>query len=150
MLTNGLEAFDTTLQKTHTWLKEIMQELGWSNRHWAYAALRGVLHSLRDRLPAAEAVQLGAQLPMLIRGLYYEGWKPSGKPLRERDSEQFLVDVLSAFGETALVDIATSPAKNAEAVVRAVLGVLSRHTTECASIRRLLPASLRSMWPALD
>jgi uncharacterized protein (DUF2267 family) len=31
-----------------------------------------VLHALRDRLTVEEASDLAAQLPMLIRGLYYE------------------------------------------------------------------------------
>jgi uncharacterized protein (DUF2267 family) len=69
--------FDRTLYKTHTWLKEIMEVLGTEDRHRAYMALRAVLHALRDRLTVEEVAQLGAQLPMLIRGLYYEGWDRS-------------------------------------------------------------------------
>jgi uncharacterized protein (DUF2267 family) len=34
-----------------------------------------MLHALRDRLPPEIAVHLSAQLPMLVRGIYYEGWK---------------------------------------------------------------------------
>ncbi len=63
--------------------------MGLSDRHAAYRVLRAVLHALRDRLTVAETVDLGAQLPMLIRGLYYEGWTPNDKPLRERTREKF-------------------------------------------------------------
>jgi uncharacterized protein (DUF2267 family) len=74
MSTTGLEIFDTTVQKTHIWLNEIMDELGWEdNWHRAYLALRTVLHELRDHLTTEEATDLGAQLPMLVRGFYYEG-----------------------------------------------------------------------------
>jgi len=143
----GLEAFDTTVQKTHVWLREIMEELDWKDRHWAYLALRGVLHAVRDRLPVDEVVQLGAQLPMLVRGIFYEGWKPAGKPLRERHREEFLMDAMSGFGEAALANILALHTTDAEAVVRAVFGLLSRHTTEADSIRHALPAEIRALWP---
>ena len=69
------EVFDTTIQKTQVWLNDLMSELDWEDKpHKAYMALRTVLHALRDRLMVVVAVQLGAQLPMLIRGFYYEGW----------------------------------------------------------------------------
>ena len=66
------DIFDGTLQKTQIWLNELMTALDWENHpHKAYLALRTVLHALRDRLTVEEAVQLGAQLPMLVRGFYY-------------------------------------------------------------------------------
>lgn len=144
---SGLEAFDTTLRKTQLWIKEIMHALHFQDRHLAYLALKGVLHSLRDRLPVDEAVQLGAQLPMLVRGLYYEGWRAAGKPLRERHQEAFLMDAMKYFGEGALTALLTPPRTEAADVVRAVLRVLSRHTTEAASLRSLLSADLRALWP---
>jgi uncharacterized protein (DUF2267 family) len=67
----GLDVFDTTVHKTNSWLKEIMDELGIDNRHQAYQALRGTLQTLRDRPPVEEATHLDAQLPMLISGIYY-------------------------------------------------------------------------------
>jgi len=74
-----------------------MQELQSEDRQLAYAALRATLHALRDRLTVEEAVQFGAQLPMLLRGMYYEGWTPSGKPLQE-DREEFLAHIQEHFG----------------------------------------------------
>jgi uncharacterized protein (DUF2267 family) len=67
--TSGLEVFDTTLQKTQLWLKEIVTELEWQhNPSWAYRALRSVLHALHDYLGIEEATDLATLLPMLIRG----------------------------------------------------------------------------------
>ncbi len=74
-MTTGLAVFDTTVQETNLWLKGIMEGLHTDDRHLAYLALRATLHALRDRLGPENAVHLAAQLPMLVRGLYYEGWR---------------------------------------------------------------------------
>jgi uncharacterized protein (DUF2267 family) len=141
MSTTGLEAFDTTLQKTHAWLKELMEELEWEDRHKAYLALRTVLHALRDHLTVEEVAQLGAQLPLLIRGIYYEGWNPSGKPVRERHRENFLAAIAYAFRS----DLSPAP----QTIARAVFTVLSHRITEgeIEDVKHLLPKELREMWP---
>ncbi len=71
-----LDVLDTTVQKTHEWLRDIKDELGFDNDHAAYAALRATLHGLRDLLVTDQVARFGAQLPMLVRGIYYEGWNP--------------------------------------------------------------------------
>jgi uncharacterized protein (DUF2267 family) len=88
----GLDVFDTTLQKTNDWLNDLMQRQGWT-RPRAYRALRATLHALRDRLIVEEVAELAAQLPMLIRGFYYEGWDPTGSPVKARRKEQFLAHI---------------------------------------------------------
>lgn len=140
MSATGLEVFDTTLQKTHSWLKDIMQELHTDNRQLAYSALRATLHTLRDRLPVQEAVKLGAQLPMLIRGMYYEGWTLTGKPRKERHTEDFLAHVRDHFRDN--LD------RDPEQIARAVFTVLGQHMTagELEGIGQLLPKELRAFW----
>ena len=141
MSATGLDVFDTTLQKTHIWLKDLMQVLGTEDRHRAYLALRATLHALRDRLTVEEVAQLGAQLPMLIRGFYYEGWDPTGKPLRVRHKEQFLDQIEQQFKSDDRID--------PERVARAVFTVLANRVTEgeIEDVKCVLPAEIRDLWP---
>ena len=132
--------FNKTLQKTDAWLKDLKEELDWQDTHKAYLALRAVLHVLRDRLTIEEATDLAAQLPMLVRGFYFEGWDPSGKPLKERHQEEFLAHVKTYFSK----DDRVIPEK----VVRAVFRVLSKHITkgEIDDIKNSLPAEVSVLW----
>jgi len=139
MAATGLKAFDTTVEKTNIWLKEIMEDMGTEDRHRAYLALTAVLHALRDRLPVNEAVHLGAQFPMLIRGLYYEGWDPGRQPIKH-DRESFLQYVQNHFR--------TEPSLDADCMVRAVLKVISNRIAEgeIKNVMGVLPKDLRELW----
>jgi uncharacterized protein (DUF2267 family) len=141
MSATGLDVFDTTLHKTNSWLNDLMQVLGWPDRHKAYMALKATLHALRDRLTVEEVAQLGAQLPMLIRGVYYEGWDPTGKPLRIRHKEQFLGRIEEHFRGDDFID--------SERVARAVFTVLARRVSEgeIQDVKHVLPAEMRDLWP---
>jgi uncharacterized protein (DUF2267 family) len=141
MSVTGLSVFDSTLQKTHRWLKELMDLLEWDDRHKAYLALRATLHALRDRLTIEEAAQLAAQLPMLIRGFYFEGWDPTGKPVKERRVEDFLAHVARELRREDSID--------PEPVARAVFAVLATQVTagEIEDVRQILPVELRHLWP---
>jgi uncharacterized protein (DUF2267 family) len=141
MSLTGLEVFDDTVHKTNTWLKGIEQELG-PDRRRAYQALRAVLHCLRDRLPIDEAAQLGDQLPMLIRGIYFEAWHPAGKPERIRSREEFLSCV------DAHLPKAARPIDPKDAA-RAVFQVLERHVSagEVLDVVQALPEQIRALWP---
>jgi uncharacterized protein (DUF2267 family) len=137
----GLEVFDTTVHKTNSWLKELMQEMHRDDRRKAYLALRATLHALRDRLTVEEVAQLGAQLPMLIRGFYYEGWDPTRKPVKLRDREEFLSLVEAEFRADDTL--------NPELIARAVFKVLTNRITagEIEDVKHVLPAEIRSLWP---
>lgn len=140
MSTTGIPAFDSTLQKTHIWLNDVMEALEWQDRHRAYLALRVTLQALRDRLTVEEAAHFAAQLPMLVRGFYYEGWHPSGKPLKEH-REEFLARIDDAFRNDPGVDV--------EQVVRGVFQVLAKYIVEgeIADVKGMLPKDLETLWP---
>src|SRR4051812_20752718 len=89
----GLDVFDETLQKSNLLLKDIEETYGWEDRHHqAYAGLRAVLHTLRDRLTPDEAANFASQLPLLIKGVFYDQWVPSATP-REYDDREFMAEV---------------------------------------------------------
>src|SRR5215475_545037 len=125
MSATGLEVFDRTLEKTNGWLHDLMQILNWKDRHAAYVALRATLHALRDRLSIEVVAQLGAQLPMLIRGFYYEGWNPTSKPLHLRHKEQFLAHVEQQLRGNDFVDDLSA----VELLVRAVFTLLEQRVS---------------------
>ncbi|HEY7168840.1 MAG TPA: DUF2267 domain-containing protein [Candidatus Binatia bacterium] len=136
------ELFEPSLQKTQIWLNDLMTELGWEDHpQKTYLALRTALHALRDRLTVEEAVHLGAQLPSVIRGSYYEGWTLTKKPLRERHKSEFLDHITAVFRDDETVD--------PEKVMRAVFRVMSKHVTkgETENVKHLLPKSLQELWP---
>jgi len=93
MTATGVTALDHSVQETNVWLKGIEEELGLDNRQHAYNALRALLHTLCDRLPSEVAIKLGAQFPIVVRGIYYDGWHAAGTPTRERHIPEFVEHV---------------------------------------------------------
>jgi uncharacterized protein (DUF2267 family) len=138
----GLRSFNTTVDKTNRMLAEIEREYGWSKerRHQSYAALRAVLLTLRDRLTVEEAAHLGAQLPLLVRGIFYDGWDPSRVPMKFSRAE-FLRRIRGDFGYDVEGGV--------ERLVRVVLDVLRHHITdgEWEDVRSSLPRDLASTLP---
>lgn len=139
-MTQQLDVFETTAQKTNEILKDIEGCFGWTDRHKAYLALRSILHTLRDRLPIESAVSFGAQLPMLVRGFYYEGWRPVDKPLKMK-REEFIGEVERILNPPF--------EENAEEIIENVLGILETHIdpAELQKIKKMLPEDIAEMIP---
>lgn len=143
MTTTHVSGLDATVHKTNVWLKELKQELGQENDQLAYAALRGTLHAIRDRLSIGETADFASHLPALLRGVYYDGWVPehSHAGLRTRDS--FLGEVRDAFRPAP----GDEPSVPPEEAVRAVARVLERHVPEgqMDHVRVTLPGEIREL-----
>ena len=142
MSATGLDVFDKTLQTTHTWLDDIMRDLG-PDRQVAWRALGAVLHALRDRLQIGLAVHLGAQLPLLVRGLYYDQWHPTDQMLKQRSAEAFLDHVTQGLGGIRPVNVRDA--------TRSVFRVLNHYLdpNQIEKVKQALPENVRTIWPPM-
>ncbi len=140
MRERSIDLIDHAAQTTYRWIDELHAELPWDDRHKTLRLLRATLHALRDWLQVSEAVQLGAQLPTLVRGLYYEGWKPQNSPVRQRSRDHFLIRVGTEMAPDLVFEI--------EEAVAAVFAFLTRNisTGEIADVLLNLPSDMRSLW----
>jgi uncharacterized protein (DUF2267 family) len=137
-----LDVFERSLQKAGPWLDDLVAKLGWDDRHRAYEALGVVLHVFRDRLPLRECVSLGAPLPLLLRGLYYQNWDLSEFPQKYRHAREFLSRVRGGLLAHRLEDVPE------ERVVQAVAEVLTERLSpgDLEAIRRALPPEIRDFF----
>jgi uncharacterized protein (DUF2267 family) len=142
-MSTGLDTFDRTVQETNLWLKSLMSELATDDRRLAFTVLRATLHALRDRLQPATAVAFGAQLPMLLRGLFYEGWQMAKTPTKEHHWADFLDHMRQELPPTWTRDT--------DQAARAVFSVISQRVEigEVTKIVRFLPPDIRGLWPSV-
>ena len=134
----GLQVIDRSVHELNEWLKEINAEMG-GDRQYAYHVLRGVMFGLRDRLPTDEAIHLSAQLPLIVRGIYWESYHAGDKPETARTRNQFLDQVSQHFKTAEPVDT--------ERAVRTVFAILEGHIdgNEVEKVRHLLPVEVQEL-----
>lgn len=141
MSATSITGFTQAAQQAQQWVNELADDLDWDPRR-AYRLLRCVLHAVRDWLPQVEMVDLSAQLPVLIRGIYFEGWKPLETPVGDRSKDDFIARVQNAFADDFLND--------PDAAVAAVFRLLDRHVSQgqIDDVRHSMKKPLRELWPA--
>ena len=140
MSTTGLEVFDRTLHLTNFWLDEVMEAVG-PDRRLAWHVLGAVLRTLRDRLPPDVSAHLAAQLPLLVRGAYYERFQVGHHPERINTEEEFLAHVAAELDGACPV--------NLRKATGLVLAVLEEHIAPgmAEKLKHVLPQHIRSLWP---
>lgn len=141
MSITGLDIFDKALHTTNEWLKDLMYELNWNDRHQAFAAFRICAHALRDRLTVNEGAHLAAQLPLILKGVFYEGWKPADLPVRSVTRDTLLNSIRRYFEDRQKTD--------PETIARAVFKMLYHRIAEgeVEDIKQMLPDDLQDLWP---
>jgi uncharacterized protein (DUF2267 family) len=144
MTTRHVDVIDRSVEQTHIWVDDVADEFGTDDHQLAYRILRAFLHAVRDRITVEESAQLAAQLPTLVRGIYYEGWRPSATPLGYRDRETFLRKI----ADEALLAGPTE----ASYAVTAAAAVLRSHVSrgEVEDVVAILPAEIRQLLAEAD
>jgi uncharacterized protein (DUF2267 family) len=132
---------DVAVRATEDWVDDFFQRLGWHDRDRVYLALLAGLHALRDCLQRDEAIYLGAQLPVLLRGLYYEGWHPALRPAPKGRSA-FLARIHDSLHR--------DPGIDAEQVARAMFALLAARlpAAEIEDAKAATPHELHNLWPS--
>lgn len=136
------QMFDPAVESARKWVVEIAENLDLPSAEdpRALRALRAGLHAIRARLPMNEVIDLGAQLPTLIRGIYYEGLSAHHEPARIRTVAQMLERVRTELG--------TEQRLQPVDVLRAAIHVLVEHVSsgEIRDVVSTLPAPIAELW----
>jgi len=141
MTAQGLEVIDHTVHLTHEWVNELTSRLDWSSKRSALRLFRVTLQHVRDHLTTDELAQFSAQLPLLIRGMFFEGWVPKHTPIKERSATVFIAAIEDQIGQT-------QDYRGPEDI-RCVFDVLNARLSagEIEDVRASLPEAIRALWP---
>lgn len=137
----AIDDFNAAVRATEDWLDDFVHRLGWHDRERAYLALVAALHALRDCLPRDEATYVGAQLPALLRGFYYEGWHPAAHAV---------IKSRSAFLQRIHDAVHRDPGVDPEQVARAIFAMLAARLPagEVEDAKAAMPTALHNLWPS--
>jgi uncharacterized protein (DUF2267 family) len=142
MAHTGHPAIDDAPQVVADWLDRLCGDLDWPEQQQgrAYLLLTETLHAVRDFLTVDEAADLAAQLPLIIRGIFYTGWNPSATPVKPRSRTAFLERVTKRFQKT--------PLEQPERAVEAVFDLLRRQVAEgeMDQVRQAMRKPLQELW----
>lgn len=136
---SSIDIVDHNIKTINTWLKDIADELDGISEEEAWARLKAVLQTVRDRITVNEAADFAAQLPLIVRGLYFEGWHPAETPHKWRDR----ADYLDAFARKE------GSGDESEKTLKAVLRVLDRYldSNELNRVKEMHPKEVWDLWP---
>ena len=139
---HGAETIDKAAHTAHVWIKDLAERLGTEDRDQAMRLMRATLQALRDVLSHDEAAQFAAQLPLILRGVFYEGWRPSQTPVHGVDQAACLMRIDKDYDPGPDYPLASD--------VEEVFRLFTAHVSpgEVADVRAALRHDLRELWPA--
>ncbi|MEM1429333.1 MAG: DUF2267 domain-containing protein [Pseudomonadota bacterium] len=141
MSAQDLEVIDHTVQLTHEWINELRDRLGWSSSRDALSLLRVTLTQIRDHIGHDEAAHLSAQMPLLLRGMFFEGWSPAKTPVSDRSGDSFVAAIEERVGHT----LGWRGPEDITQVFHTLENRISEG--EIADVKANLPRHIRDLWP---
>ena len=140
MSITGIPSLDHAPQVFAEWLNELRDDLQWPEKARAYLLLRQTLHAIRDFLSVDEAADLASQMPVLVRGVFYDGWNPSRVPVKARNKSDLLARISGSFER--------EPVEDTERAVAAVFDLLRRHISEGEfdQVRHAMRKPIQELW----
>lgn len=141
MSKTGITTLDHAPDAVAEWLIQLSEWMGWTETGKSYLLLRSTLHELRDYLSVDEAAQLAAQMPLLMKGIFYDGWNPAHKPGANHDKTSFIRNVQEKFIKYPLDD--------PEGAISTVFALLETKISmgEIGDVRGAMKKELQELWP---
>lgn len=138
----GIEILNKDAQRVHEWLNEIIDVSGLDDKAYALASLRAVLRELRDNLRIEDLAHFSAQLPVFIRGLLFENWRPLKVPLKERRQEEFLNSIQGILEDMGHKEV------NVDLAARGVFRAIEKHISreEVDKLMDIVPKGVWEVW----
>lgn len=142
MTAQGLEVIDHSVHLTHEWINELAGRLDWSSKRSALRLLRVTLHHIRDHMHVDELAQFSAQLPILIRGFFFEEWVPKTTPIKERHAADFVAYINGLMNECEEY--------RGREDIKCVFDLLNARISrgEMENVRSVMSEDIRSLWTA--
>lgn len=138
--------FNKHAEKGEKFLSELALELGnKSNISKAGRVLQSVFHTLRNHLTLDENFDLISQLPMAMKAIYINGWKPTHEHLVSRTKTGFIEEVMENAGSNFRSDFPDY--EDCEFAILAVFKIMRNYVSEgeFKDIEAVLPSQLKEL-----
>jgi uncharacterized protein (DUF2267 family) len=134
-------------EEANSFFKEVAQELQIpEDTELAARVTTAVFHTLRERITVEESMHLISNLPMILKGIYVDGWKIMKHVYNADTLEEFLNEVRQHAPRTGDHDFGGK--QMAKDTVKAVISVLRRYLDEgeIRHIQEQLPEGVAALF----
>ena len=138
--------FNKIAAKGNKFLKDLSKELGYpEDINRAGRVLKTILHALRNQLTTEESVQLLAQLPLFLKGIYVENWTLHKNAKKPKNFDELYHEIRKIDKLAALYDFKTDD--DIDNAIAVVFMSLRKYVSlgELEDIKAILQKDLKSM-----